>query len=145
MLEHHERHFTASAACRNETSNKRTRPSVPSGGNRPPVSQRPQKPPESAPTQPTAPTIMRLCYVCHGSGHFARNCPKLPETKEPETRIAGTLYERFRSTNVIDRGERDERSKRSDRGGARIPPCSMPTAEGETNVTVFSRRECGMC
>ena len=76
MLEHHERQFTASAACRNETSNKRTRPSVPSGGNRPPVSLRPQKPPESAATQPTAPTITRLCYVCHGSGHFARNCPK---------------------------------------------------------------------
>ena len=75
MLEHHERQFTASAACRNETSNKRTRPSVPSGGNRPPVSQRPQKPLESAPTQPTPPTITRLCYVCHGSGHFARNCP----------------------------------------------------------------------
>ena len=36
MLEQHERQFTASAACRTETPNKKTKPNVPTGASRPP-------------------------------------------------------------------------------------------------------------
>ena len=86
MLEQHEKQFTASTACRTETSNKKSKPNTQAGGSRPPTSQKSQKPQESVPTQASAPKIPRLCHVFCESGHFARNCPvrsKNPKYESP--------------------------------------------------------------
>ena len=74
MLEHHEKQFTASAACRADTQGKKSRPSGQTGGGKAP-SQRAQKPQDSTPAAGTTPKFTRTCYVCHEAGHLARNCP----------------------------------------------------------------------
>ena len=78
MLEQHEKQFTASAACRTETSNKKTKPNVPTGASRPPSStanQKSQKPQENVSMPASSPKFVRLYHFCREPGHFARNCP----------------------------------------------------------------------
>ena len=84
MLEHHEKQFTASAACRAENQGKKSRPSGPTGGGKTP-SQRVQRPQDSTPPAAVTPKFTRLCYVCHAAGHLARNCPtrKNPTSESP--------------------------------------------------------------
>lgn len=91
MLEQHEKQFAASAACRTETSTKKFRQSTQTSENRPvPTATTATTPATGQGSQrgmaspASSSKVGRLCYICHDTGHFARNCP---------TRSKNTKYE----------------------------------------------------
>ena len=113
MLEQHEKQFTASAACRTETANKKSKPNVPTGGSKPPSStanQKLQKPQENVPAPAVSPKLVRLCHFCHEPGHFARNCPLRSKNSKHESpgRSTNTSTARTSSVEVKETAEQKE-------------------------------------
>ena len=113
MLEQHEKQFTASAACRTETANKKSKPNVPTGGSKPPSStanQKLQKPQENVPAPAVSPKLVRLCHFCHEPGHFARNCPLRSKNSKHESpgRSTNTSTAQTSSVEVKETTEQKE-------------------------------------
>ena len=103
MLKQHEKQFTASAACRTETANKKSKPNVPTGGSKPPSStanQKSQKPQENVPVSAASPKLVRLCHFRHEPGHFARNCPLRSKNSKHQSPGQSTNTSTARTSSV---------------------------------------------
>lgn len=73
MLEQHEKQFSASAACRRETTGKKNKPATSASHSS--TSLKRNKLSEPPTTQVSSQKVNRYCYDCLQPGHLARNCP----------------------------------------------------------------------
>ena len=112
MLEQHKRQFTASAACRTETPNKKTKPNVPTGASRPlssTANQKSQKPQENVSTPASSPKFVRLCHFCREPGHFARNCPLRSKDSKHESPGRSVNASTARTSSVEVKGTTEQK------------------------------------